>query len=90
MDEAGAERSRKFRIAFDAMNCVANCRFQGEDIVRWANEGLIDELTLNACHCSTRPEAQGNPTPALFREVRRRMWLIFVLCQLRPHTALLC
>ena len=70
VDEAGAARSRRLRIAFDAMNCIANCRFQGQDIVRWANEGLIDELTLNACHCPTRPEAEGNPTPALFREVR--------------------
>ena len=71
IDEVGAKRRRRFRIAFDSMNCIANARFQGQDIVNWAKEGLIDELTLNACHCRSRPERQSLPTPELTGEIRR-------------------
>ena len=71
VDEVAAARGRKVRIAFDAMNCIANCRFQGQDVVRWADDGLIDDLTLNACHCPTRPQGESHPTPDLFRQVRQ-------------------
>lgn len=69
VDSAGRKQGRAFKIALDSMNCIENCRYQGLDIVKWAREGLIDELTLNACHCKTRPVSEGNPTPAFTREV---------------------
>ena len=71
VDALSAKRRRRFRIALDTMNCIDNARFHGQDIVKWAQDGLIDELTLNACHCRTRPEPQSNPTVKLTQQVRQ-------------------
>lgn len=70
LNDVGRRRGRPVRVAVDAMNCVDNCRGQGLDVVTWANTGLIDELTLNACHWTGRPVAEPHPTPDFTRAVR--------------------
>ena len=54
--------------AFDAMNGIENSRYQGQDIINWAQDGLIDELTLDVCACPSKPN-QPWPNPQLAKEV---------------------
>ncbi len=71
IDDVGRERGRRFRLAIDAMNCIENNRGQGLDVVEWANAGLIDELTINACHWSARPVDREHPEPGFVRTLRQ-------------------
>ena len=71
LDEVGQSRNCRFKLALDAMNCIENCRGQGLDIIEWANSGLIDVLTLNACHWEGRPVDHENTEPQFTRQIRQ-------------------